>query len=215
MRLRRTAPAKSARRPEGGRPARHAIATVVFWLLPLLAFAGVLAPDLVKVQYVEAEEEIAEREGTLLFRPVRLGRPPLVVPRDYAAGFMPQVFDLERMFHSERFRGELGQMLAQLPSFPSSRGDSIVVDDVDALAAQAVFKDLLDPAFALDRRELWNPAIYDVIPPLFAIGNGNRYDDFPDLGFDPSGSDVVIPEPATGSLLGLGLLGLALHRRRR
>lgn len=209
MRLRRTA--------SDAKPVRHALATVVFWLLPLLAFAGVLAPEFVKVQVEESEEEIARREGTLLFRPVRLGRPPLVVPRDYAGGFMPEVFDLERLFRSDQFRGELGQMLAQLPSFPSSRGDSIVLDDVDVddLVADGLFEDLLDPSFALNSRDIWNPGIFDVIPPLFGLGNDVRWDDFPGPSGLPSDGDVVVPEPGTASLLALGLLGLAALRHRR
>lgn len=206
---------RSARDSSVGRPIRHGIAAAIFWLLPLLAFAGMLAPGLVKVSYEEEEEAIAQRPGTVLFRPVQLSRPPLVVARDSATGFIPELLDLESLFNGSEFRGEWGRKLARLPSFPSHRGDVIVIDDVDTFVADQFFKDLLKPTFVADRGEIWDPMIFDVIPPLFPIGNDFRYDDFPDPGIDPAGAKVVVPEPATGGLVSLGLVGLAWWRRRR
>ena len=114
-----------------GRPVRHGVAAAIFWLLPLLALAGMLGPGFVQVAYVEEELEIAQRSGTVIFRPVRLGRPPLVVPRDYSTGFIPELFDLEALFSGAEFRGEFGRRLGALPSFPSHGGDMIVIDDID------------------------------------------------------------------------------------
>ncbi len=65
-----------------------------------------------------------------------------------------------------------------------------------------------------DRGKIWDSGIFDVIPPLFPIGNDNRFDDFPGVGIDPSAS-IVIPEPGTGLLLALGITALAWSRRRR
>jgi hypothetical protein len=196
-----------------GRPVRHGVAAGIFWLLPLLAFAGMLAPGLVQVAYQEEEElQVAQRSGTVLFRPVRLNRPPLVVPRDYSTGFIPELMNLESLFKGTEYRGELGRQLGDLPSFPSRFGDMIVIDDVDTFVADQFFKDLLKPTFVADRGQIWDPDIFDVIPPLFPVGNNNRYDDFPGFGIDPSGG-VVVPEPATGLLLTLGLALLAGSRR--
>jgi hypothetical protein len=207
---------KRARDSRVGRPVRHGIAAAIFSLLPLLAFAGMLAPGFVQVTLEEEEEEFVQREGTVLFRPVRLSRPPLVVPRDYSTGFIPELLDLESLFGGSEFRGEFGRRLSSLPSFPSHNGDMIVIDDVDTFVADQFFKDLLKPTFVADGGPIWDPRIFDVIPPLFAIGNGFRFDDFPDPGFEPGDAPpAVIPEPATALLLGLGLAALAGRARAR
>jgi hypothetical protein len=196
---------------------RHGIAAAIFWLLPLFAFAGVIAPDLVTVVYEEDQQaQFEPREGSLVFRPARLGRSPLVVPPGYDSGAAPLFLDLERLFASSQFRGEWGRRLSNLPSFPSARGDALVIDDLDAFVAAHVFDDLLEPVVVADNRELWDPAIFDVIPPLWPVGNGYRFDDFPDPGVDLSKSVPIVPEPTSGLLLslGLGLLGWSGRQRR-
>jgi hypothetical protein len=190
------------------------VAAAIFWLLPLFALAGVIAPDLVTVVYEEEEAQIEPRQGSVVFRPVRLGRSPLVVPRDYESGAAPLFLDLERLFASSQLRGEWGRRLSYLQSFPSARGDALVIDDLDAFMAAQVFDDLLEPVLVAQNRELWDPAIFDVIPTLFPIGNGYRFDDFPDPGTDLSGS-VPVPEPGSGLLLALGLGALGWSRRGR
>jgi hypothetical protein len=205
---------RRATETRAGRPIRHGLAAAIFWLLPLLAFAGMLAPGLVQVQLEEEEEErIPPREGTVLFRPVKLSRPPLVVPRDYSTGFIPELLNLESLFGGSEFRGEFGRNLANLPSFPSHRGDMIVIDDLDPFVADQFFKDLLKPSFVADGGPIWDPRLFDVIPSLFPIGNDVRYDDFPGMGIEPD-AGVVVPEPGTGLLVALGLLALAWLRPR-
>ena len=199
------------------RPVRHSIAAAVLALLPLLAFAGVLAPGLIEVDYKEEPGAIAARRGTIVFRPVRLTRPPLMVMRGLGATYALDFLNIEGLFESSRYRAELGQRLAQLQSFPSATGDLIVIDDVDVVADQDLFDDLLQPTFMAQDNALWDPKIFDVIPPLFAIGNGFRFDDFPDPGFIPGKPPEpdVIPEPGTGLLLGAGVGLMAVRARSR
>ena len=168
-----------------GRPVRHGVAAAIFWLLPLLAFAGMLAPGLVEVSYEEEEEEIAQRPGTVIFRPVRLSRPPLLMSASAITDYIPSG-NLEALFRGTEFRGEFGHQLGELPSFPSHLGDMMVIDEVDKSVDDDFFKDVLQPTFVADRGEIWDPSLFDVIPPLFPIGNDNRYDDFPDVGIEPS-----------------------------
>ena len=207
------APRRSQQRT---RPVRHSIAAAVLSLLPLLAFAGVLAPGLIEVDYQEEPGQIAARRGTIVFRPVRLSRPPLMVTRGAGASYAMDFLDIEGLFEGARYRAEIGRRLAQLQSFPSATGDLIVIDDVDVVADSDLFEDLLRPTFFNQQNPLWDPKIFDVIPPLFALGNGFRFDDFPDPGFVPGDPpDAVIPEPGTGLLCGLGLAALAACARAR
>lgn len=200
-------------RTRDARPLRHGIAAAIFWLLPLFALAGVIAPDLVTVVYEEDEKPVEARQGSVVFRPVRLGRSPLVVPRDYDSRSAPIFLDLERLFASTQLRGEFGRRLSYLPSFPAARGDALVIDDLDAFVAAHVFDDLLEPVVVAENRELWDPAIFDVIGTLFPIGNGYRFDDFPDPGVDLSHT-VPVPEPSTALLVALGLVAFGGSRRR-
>lgn len=203
------------RRPQH-RPVRHSIAAAVLSLLPLLAFAGVLAPGLVEVDYQEEPGQIAARKGSIVFRPVRLTRPPLLVTRGAGASFTQDLLDIEGLFESARYRAEIGRRLAQLQSFPSATGDLIVIDDVDVVADSNLFDDPLHPSFVRQSNPLWDPKVFDVIPTLFAIGNGFRFDDFPDPGFVPGKAPtIVIPEPDTGWLAGFGLWALAARARAR
>jgi hypothetical protein len=206
------------RAPARNRPVRHSLAAALLSFLPLLAFAGVLAPGLIEVAYEEPPDLAPQHKGTIIFRPVRLTRPPLLVTRGAGRGFLLEFLDIEALFSDSRYRGELGQRLAELQGFPAGKGDMIVIDDVDAVdMSDELFEDLLSPSFVLNDAPLWDPKVFDVIPPLFAIGNNVRYDDFPDPGFIPGEVETdtpVIPEPSTALLLGSGLVALALAKRR-
>lgn len=196
------------------RPVRHGLVVSILLLLPFLAIGGALAPGLVTVQY-EEEEELAPRQR-VPYRPVRLARRPLLVPRDFSMGFVPEIMDLERLFMGTQYRADIGDRYTRLPSFPRSRGDVIVLDDVDTFLTDTLFKDTLQPGVVADATAIWDPNVFDVIPDTTGFDGSNQFDDFTGQGSVRDTPPPIIPEPRTGSLVVLGLIGLALraHRRR-
>jgi hypothetical protein len=187
---------------------RHGFVAALLALLPLLTIPGVFAPGFIRAEY--EEKELAVFRGPVTFRPIRLSRRPLLVPRDYSPGFMPELLDLEQLFTGARFRPDGERRISRLPTFAPKRGDVIVFDDVDMVIADEVFEDLLKPSIVasadLDFAEL---------PPTMPLGNGIRYDDLVG-GTNPPAEffGPPVPEPGTGLLLGLGLIALGIARRR-
>ena len=205
---------ESRKQKTRSRPVRHGFVISILLLLPFLAIGGALAPGLVTVQY-EEEEELAPHQR-VPYQPVRLARRPLLVPRDFSMGFVPEVMDLERLFMGSQYRADVGDRLTRLPSFPRSRGDVIVLDDVDTFLTDTLFKDTLQPGVVADATAIWDPNVFDVIPDTTGFDGSNQYDDFTGQGSVSNVPPPIIPEPRTGSLVVLGLLGLALraHHRR-
>ena len=196
---------------QSSRPKRHGLAVFLMLVMPFFIFMGVLAPAAVTVQLQEEEEQSGPSQR-LPWRPVRLSKRPLLIPRDYSAGFVPELVDLEALFAGRRYRAQESQRISSLPSFPSSQGDTIVLDDIDAFVSDNVFDDPLDPTLVADTAGIWDPALFDIIPPLVPIDGQSQFDDFAgDNNDDPT---PVVPEPRTGALLALGLAVMAIHKRR-
>ncbi|MGI9591806.1 MAG: PEP-CTERM sorting domain-containing protein, partial [Myxococcota bacterium] len=161
---------------------------------------------------VAQEEEEAAR-GEIVDRIGPFGRRPLLVPRDFSAGFIPELLDLDQLFLGSRSSGPSDGPMAQVTGFDRSYGELIAFDDFGAADTEVDFKDALmeEPLAALA------PATADdfglpLCGTLFA-GNCVRDDDF-------SGSFVIesdpqpIPEPGSAALMVLGILGLAWQGRR-
>jgi hypothetical protein len=201
--------ATSGMRSRRERGKRHGIVAALLGLLPLLSILGVLAPSFIQAQN-EEKEDLAVFRGPVTFRPIRLSRRPLLVPRDYSPGFVPELLDLEQLFTGRKYRKDTGFRISRLPTFNPHRGDVIVFDDVDTVIADEVFEDVLRPSMIASA-----DLDFDELPPLMPLGNGIYYDDLmggsnpPVEFFGPP-----VPEPGTGVLLGLGLVVLGIRRRR-
>jgi hypothetical protein len=207
--------ADAGKNPKRSRRWHGRVAVVVFSLFPMAVLAGLLSPGVIGLQTAQTAGEAALGETPPLdFSGASLGRSPLLVPRDFSAGFIPELLDLDQLFLDTEFRVDpSGERLARLLSFPRSHGDAIVLDDVDGYPLDLLFDDALladeiasvpsglDDAFGLG-------PIGGSVP----LGNRVRFDDFPGGGGGPAAP--VIPEPATGALLAFGLGALALRRRR-
>jgi hypothetical protein len=193
-------------------PARVVVLAGV--LFPLLVTGGVLAPQVISLL---AETEIentateAEPEVVLDFSRPMPGKPPLLLPRDYDAGFVPELLDLQNLFNDSGHDSDrMAQEYARLLGFPRSHGDVIVMDDVDREIKDVIFKDpvMVGAETAYPRP---NPALLPIGEPR-PLGDGLRYDDPQSSG---NGPVAPIPEPGTAALLASGLAILAFRHRQR
>ena len=198
-------------RPERARERQRGLALLASLMVPLLVLAGLLAPGVVQVMAQSLEPDRATERPPLVRTVGPLERPPLLVPRDFSAGFLPELIDLERLFEAQRYRlASSDDRSARLPSFARHHGDSIVLDDVGPVAEEVVFGDALITGAPAERQLV---EADDSLFPLCGVlhaANCVRFDDFTSGG----GGFAVVPEPSTGLLVAGGLLMLALGRRR-
>jgi hypothetical protein len=193
-------------------PARVVVLAGV--LFPLLVTGGVLAPRVISLM-ADAETDgtatEAESPTKLDFSKPLPGKPPLLLPRDYDAGFVPELLDLQNLFTSSSHTpDQMAQEYARLLGFPRSHGDVIVMDDVDREIRDVIFKDpvMVGAETAYPRP---NPALLPIGDPR-PLGDGLRFDDPQATGEGPV---APIPEPGTAALLASGLVVLALRHRQR
>jgi len=198
-------------------PARIVILAGV--LFPLLVAGGVLAPQVISLM---AETEVentapeAKPDVALDFSGPMPGKPPLLLPRDYEAGIVPELFDLQNLFTGTDENSaqpaqpdQVSREYARLLGFPRSHGDVIVMDDVDREIKDVIFKDpvMVGAKTAYPRP---NPALLPIGDPR-PLGDGLRFDEPQATGEGPVSP---IPEPGTGLLLASGLIILAIRHRK-
>ena len=192
----------TTRTTPGRRRKRH-FAIVVFSLFPLLVAAGLLSPGFVRV--IAAQEAPGAPSGVVEYNGVpslELRRLPLLVPRDFSPGFIPELLDLDQLF---RRTGETvetaSERLARLLSFPRDHGDAIVIDDVGVDPPEIVFRDALVGDSVADV-PLPTPPDFLPLAGTLPLGDGVRFDDFPGSAINLS-SVPPIPQPGSGLLVGL------------
>jgi hypothetical protein len=193
-------------------PARIVVLAGV--LFPLLVTGGVLAPRVISLMAeteIESTAPEAESPVALDFSNPMPGKPPLLLPRDYDAGFVPELLDLQNLFNgSGDTPDRMAQEYSRLLGFPRSHGDVIVMDDVDREIKDVIFKDpvMVGAETAYPRP---NPALLPIGDPR-PLGDGLRFDDPQATGEGPV---APIPEPGTAALLASGLAILAFRHRQR
>ncbi len=194
------------------RPVRHGIAVAILLLLPLLAVLGSLAPVVVTVQYEEEEIVPPKREP---YRVVRLAHRALLAAQGYTTRWIPEFVDLEKLFVRTRYRVRPVNRRAQMPQFPHTRGEMIVLSDRDGYVGEALFEGAPQPGVVVDATAVWDPRLFNVISDTTRPGNTDQFDDFTGPEESEEEPPLVVPEPGTGPLLALGLIALALRARQR
>jgi uncharacterized protein (TIGR03382 family) len=191
---------------------RFALIKLMFGLFPLLVAGGFLAPGWVQLLAIAQDGEEIGR-AAVVDRIGPYGRRPLLVPRNFSPGFIPELLNLDQLFIGSRSHlGPDDRHAARVAAFDRSYGDLIAFDDFGQIPPPVDFKDILmeEPVavFAgIDEDDFVLP----LCGTLYA-GNCVRDDDF-------SGDFVIqaqpIPEPDTAALMALGIAGLAWQGRRR
>jgi len=193
---------------------KRPILVVLLALLPTLIGVGVLAPGMVQVMAVEAEP-LDTGNVRITRRLSRYAHQPLLLPRDFSQGFVPELLDLEHLFSRVDYMGDpKAGGREPLPTFASNYGNVIVLDDVDQRLREIVFKDpVLDSQVVSSK---YPPPASDLTPlgESLTTTPGPRYDGYFGPQIDVN-EDFIIPEPSTGLLLGLGLLLLGHVGRTR
>jgi hypothetical protein len=192
---------------------RRDLATWLMMLLPGFMFVGLLAPAAVRVK-PKAADEI----GPSSFRNFQPRRSiQLSLPNGQGA-LSNSAF--EPVFAGARYLADQAKSVVEFEFKADDGGEQIVLneDSVETYVAETLFEASIDePQLVVDLTPLWDPAVFDVIPELIDRTAFTMWDDFHGnrvkFGAPPTG--VVIPEPATGGLLAIGLATLALRRRHR
>jgi hypothetical protein len=172
-----------------------------------------MAPGMVKVMAVEGEDP-DPFSARMTRRLSRYSHQPLLLPRDFSAGFIPELLDLEHLFSRADYLSNSDSYdRARMPLFSLNFGNVIVLEDVDQKIREIVFK---DPVLMQTAQASPMPPPAADLTPLGGpdpVGDGPRFDDYlgPHLDID---DDLVVPEPSTGLLVGFGLLLLSTLRRR-
>lgn len=187
--------------------ARHSLAAATLVLLPLLALGGALMPGMVDIE----EEEVASAKSSeRYFQPLSIKRRPLLIPRDFSTGFVPQLVNFDQLFASESSGEVLRQQIADV-NFGVSDGDLIILDDIEEFVRNVLFKDAIEePALAKDSG-LFDDSLFALIPTPYGVDSPFQFDDF-----GGSGTPLLaVPEPATAILMALGLGGLTACGNRK
>lgn len=216
-----------SKRPQESRRriGKDRLAAFLLSLLPSAMILGLLAPGLVETRLVAAQSRVAPLEAPRVAWQPRHLKMPLLLPSELVSSHELPLADVAGLL--ARFARALaadppGADEADAESFPGLEDfedESIVIDDVDDSMAAEIFENSLAPSLEVIRTDPW-PDYADVIPFNFedfvALGGFTQFDDF--VGRETrrggSGGTPVIPEPGTAVLLGLGLVVLALRRRR-
>jgi hypothetical protein len=186
--------------------ARHSVAAAILVLLPLLALGGALMPGMVDIEE-EQDTSVEVREPN--FAPLRVKRRPLLIPKNFSTGFVPDLASFDHLFASAASGDLLRQQIANV-NFGVSDGDLIILDDIEEFVRNVLFKDAIESPELDDDSGVFDDSLFALIPTPIGIDTPYQFDDFGGSATEP----MPVPEPGTALLLALGLSGLTWFGRR-
>ena len=192
---------------------RRDLATWLMMLLPGFMFVGLLAPAAVNVK-PKAQEEI----GPISFRNFSPRRPiQFSLPNVHGA---LSESGLQPMFAGARYIVDQAKRVAEF-DFKADENEQIVLneDSVESYVAETLFEaQIEDPQHLLvvDLDSALGPVRVRRDPRRDRSHRIHEWDDFHGTSSSRIGPPPgnVIPEPATGGLLAIGLAALAMRRKR-
>ncbi len=203
---------------------RERVAVAAMSFFPLLVGVGFFAPGWVHVLAVAQVSAAPEREP-IVDRVGPFARRPIPAPHELFGSSDPQLLDLAELYADvgvepyvpvepdEGGTPEPTPVPKLASGFPRNGGDSIVVAELGTVPEPVAFKDVLAYAPPPPTLSVEGSGLLELCPGL-PFGNCLRFDDLTTLRVgNPSGP--VVPEPGTGLLLALGLLGLGRYASRQ
>ncbi len=195
---------------------RKRILTTALILFQMLVAGGVVAPQVVTLmgesEGVVAEEPVLVESPDLDFTQPMPGKTPLGLEQTLGADLVPEPLDDQPLFSGwGASTGSLLEDHPELPGFPRSYGDVIVMDDVDRQIQDVVFRDPVMVGAINDTMPTPHPDLLSLYGPR-PFGDGLRFDDPQGTG---EGEISPVPEPGPGVLLLFGLACLGSRGRRR
>jgi hypothetical protein len=193
---------------------RRSLAAWLMMLLPGFMFVGLLAPAAVHVKPKPQEEtEPVSFRNFAPRRPIQFALPH--AQSVVAPSAVEPMFAGARYVADQARRDPVPEPDVAAPAEPK---DEIVLaeDNSAKYVAETIFETPIEgtgPQLVADLRPLWDPNLFDVIPELIDRTGFTMWDDFhgTSVRFGPPVSNVI-PEPATGALLAIGLAALAIRR---
>jgi hypothetical protein len=198
-------------------PRRRNLAAFLMLLLPGFMFLGVLAPAAVTVKPI-----VEESAGPISFRSFTPRRPIQFPVAPVAIGARTLLTDaaVDPMFSGARYIADQAKRVFGPEASADARGEQIVLSENDTQepAPEPMFDVAMEPSIlAVDLTKLWDSSFFDVIPGLINRNGYSQWDDFHGAGIAIGGraaQPAPVPEADTGVLLALGLVAIALRRRR-
>ena len=146
------------------------------------------------------------------FEPLPVPRRPLLLSSEFSMGLMPDLVNSTYLIGGTNPHQLLAEGLASITSLAGSRGDLVILEDIQEFVRNVLFKDMLDDEEIVAEPDAgFDESLFALIPSPVGFTTGYQFDDFGGSAAPP----IPVPEPSTALLMVMGLCGLAWSGRDR